>query len=41
VIVTIGCIVGWYLKDRVISGEEGRDSKTYVGKEIRSIYSAI
>jgi len=23
----------------VISGEEGKDSKTYVGEEIRSIYN--
>jgi len=32
--------VGWYLKEGVISGEEGRDAKTYFGEKIRSIYSA-
>jgi len=37
--VSIGYIVGWYLKEGVISGEEGKDSKTYVGEEIRSIYN--
>jgi len=39
-IVSIGCVVGWYLKEGVISEEEGKDSKIYVREEIRSIYSA-
>jgi len=38
-IVSIGCVEGWYLKEGAISREEGRDSKTNVGDYIRSIYS--
>jgi len=32
--------MGRYLKEGVISGEEGRDAKTYVGEVIRSICCA-
>jgi len=40
-ILSIGCIVGWYLKEGVISEEEGRDAKTYFGEKIRGKQEAM